>query len=242
MQRYGLPTDQLHGWQRSPHANTSGPNGSKTPSCTGCHGAHADASQQLGGVARACGRCHTREQDYFDKSPHSKAFTKKGLGECAVCHDVHDVSLAAQLVGLGADSACSKCHLRDEKPRRVAKELATQVASARGAASQARKVFDDATRYGKTLAGSAAALESLQDSEVRLNAEIHSLDPQAVGRAAARVKRAARDLESLPKSATATRRTEHLVAYSMVVLSGLLFLMLLGNALWLGTRQRNGGS
>ena len=62
-------------------------------------------------VANVCGTCHGLTAEFFDKSPHKKAFATMGLAPCVTCHNNHDVAKPSDtMVGTDEKAVCVNCH------------------------------------------------------------------------------------------------------------------------------------
>ncbi len=90
MGKHGLPNsipkeyaEGVHGVALLKHGMTAAPN------CTSCHGNHGALPPAVKNVAMVCGRCHTRSEEYYLKSPHSSVKAFKG---CIECHGNHRIA------------------------------------------------------------------------------------------------------------------------------------------------------
>ena len=243
MAKYELRTDQFAKWEKSVHGVAFAKGNPNAPTCTNCHGAHSATPPDASSVGRACGRCHEQELGFFEQSPHSRGFRRRGLAECVACHSNHDVAPATSLlVGTSANATCMKCHSQDEKPRQVADEIATKLKGARDRAAQARATVARAHEMGLHVTGAAWALDQVSTAEQKLRGVVHTLDPARLDAPVAAVEQAAADAEKLVHDAEATRRVERQGYYVALGLAGLLFLALALKSLQLDRRRRQGTS
>jgi hypothetical protein len=188
-----------------------------------------------------CGRCHEEELALFEQSPHSRAFRVRGLGQCVSCHGNHDIAAATTLlVGVTPDATCSKCHSRDDKPRKVASEIEALLRGARDRAAVARAVLARARREGLHADGAAFAADRVDTAELRLRPLVHSLDPARMEAGVAEVERAAVVVETLVAGAERERRVERRGYHAALGLSSLLFASLVLKARQLSGRRRRG--
>jgi hypothetical protein len=238
MSKYGLRTDQYEKWTKSVHGQAFRDGNPNAPTCTGCHGAHSSTPPDASSVARACGRCHEEEMGFFEQSPHSKGFRERGLAQCVACHGNHDVAPAsALLVGTTPDSACMKCHSQDEKPRKVAGEIAALLRGARQRAASARAEAAGAHDKGLHVAGASYALDRVTTAELRVRGVVHTLDPARVEARVAAVEEAAAEVSRLVAAAERVRKDERRGYYVALGLAGLLLVMLSLKALQLRRRR-----
>jgi hypothetical protein len=241
MARYAIPTDQLDKWQKSVHGQAFAAGNPNAPTCTGCHGAHASAPPDASSVAHACGRCHEDEMRFFEQSPHSQGFRKRGLAQCVACHNNHDVAPASALmVGTGPDATCMKCHGHDDKPRQVADDIAGLLRSAREHASEARDAVSRAHERGLRISGAAFALDRVATAETKVRGVVHTLDPARVGAVVGEIDQAVTETLSLVAQAESARTTERRGYYLAIALAALLLLTLVLKARQLDRRHRRG--
>jgi hypothetical protein len=241
MSKYGLRTDQYEKWNKSVHGQAFRAGNPMAPTCTGCHGAHASTPPDASSVARACGRCHEEEMGFFEQSPHSQGFRERGLAQCVACHSNHDVAPAsALLVGTTPDSACMKCHSHDEKPRKVADDIAALLRGARDHAAAARAQVAGAHDRGLHVAGASYALDRVATAELRVRGVVHTLDPAKVGARVAAVEAAAGEVSELVAAAEQVRRDERRGYYVALALAGLLLALLSLKAFQLRHRRLGG--
>jgi hypothetical protein len=239
MRKYEMPTDQLAKWEASVHGRAFKNGNPNAPSCTGCHGAHSATPPEASSVARACGRCHEDELKYFEQSPHSKGFRRRGLAECVACHGNHDIAPpTALMVGTTPNATCMKCHAEDEKPRKVAEQTAVLLRDARGHAEAARAAVANAAAQGLHVAGTQFALDRVATAELKLRGVVHTLDPARLAEPIAAVELAANEAQSLVAAAERERRTERRGYYLALTLAGALFLSLVLKAIELARRPR----
>jgi hypothetical protein len=239
MARYELPTDQAAKWEASVHGVAFKNGNPNAPTCTGCHGAHSATPPEASSVARSCGRCHDDELKYFEQSPHSKGFRKRGLAECVACHGNHDItSPTALMVGTTPDATCMKCHSQDDRPRKVAEETSAMLRDTRARAEAARAAVARASAAGLHVPGAAYALDRIATAELKLRGVVHTLDPARLAEPIAAVDQAVNEAEKQVHSAEETRRTERRGYYVALALAGLLFVSLVLKSLEIERERR----
>jgi len=238
MGKYKIPTDQLDKWQKSVHGQAFRSGNTIAPTCTSCHGAHANAPPNTASVGHTCDRCHEDELSFFEQSPHSKGFRQRGFTPCVVCHGSHDVAPATELlVGTTANAACMKCHSNDEKPRKVATEIASLLTAAQQKAAEARDAVKRATGKGLHVSGAAYALDKLATSELKLRGVVHTLDAARVQSRASDVEHDASEALRFVDDAERARQVEKRGYYVALALAALLFTLLTLKALQLDRRK-----
>jgi hypothetical protein len=241
MSKYTIATDQFDKWQRSAHGEAFRAGNPNAPTCTGCHGAHASAPPDASSVAHACGRCHEEEMKLFEQSPHSKGFRKRGLAQCVACHGNHDVARAsANMVGTGPDATCMKCHGHDEKPRKVADDIAGLLRGARERASSARDAVAQAREHGLRVPGTSYALDRVATAETKVRGVVHTLDPARVEAVVGEIDQAVDETLKLVADAERARRNERRGYYLALAFAGLLLVTLALKARQLDRRHSRG--
>ncbi len=117
MKEYKIPTDQYEKYKSSVHGIALLEKGDKNaPSCNRCHGDHGAAPPEVESISKVCGTCHVLNSQMFQESPHKEAFDSKGLHECGVCHNNHNIAKPTdEMLGTGDKSVCVKCHKESDK-------------------------------------------------------------------------------------------------------------------------------
>jgi hypothetical protein len=225
MAGFRTPTTVVAQWERSAHAGALRQNDPRAPSCTGCHGAHADAPTDAVSAARACAHCHEPEQQAVERGVHAKPFARQGLGECVPCHGAHEIQQSEPLLlGVGPDGACARCHPPGGPSRRAIEQLGDLVRAARDRAARARA---RAARLGSGRpAAPALKLAELDGLERTLGPMIHLLDPDALAALDARVEAGAAALERVLDRIERARRIERGASAATVALPVVLLVLL----------------
>lgn len=238
MKPYGLPTAQTEKWQKSVHGKAFAEGHEKAPTCTGCHSPHAGTLPGTATVAALCDRCHQDERDLFLKSPHSRAFRKLGLADCVPCHGEHDVGRSSWLSGMTPDSSCSKCHAKDEKPRKVAEEVARILNDIEAEEHGVSVAVTEARREGLLVPDASYALDRLRTSKIRLIATVHTLDVRQLTDDANQAKSVANEARDIIGRARRDRQLERRGYFAAIGAASLLFVLLLLKSIQLARRRR----
>jgi predicted CXXCH cytochrome family protein len=243
MSKYDIRTDQFAKWRRSVHGEAFALGDANAPTCTGCHGAHSSTPPDALSVGRACGRCHETEMASFEQSPHSKGFRNRGLAQCVACHGNHDIAPAtALMVGVGPEATCMKCHANDEKPRQVAADIADRLRDAATRAATAREAVARAASAGLHVTGARYALDRVTTAEMRVRAEVHTLDPARVRAVTDEIAGSASDALRLVADAQAERAIQRRGYFVALGFACLLLVTLSLKALELDRRRRREAS
>jgi predicted CXXCH cytochrome family protein len=237
MAPYNIATDQVAKWHKSVHGTAFRDGSEAAPTCTGCHSPHVGTLPGSITIAAFCGRCHDEERELFLQSPHSRAFRRLGLGECVPCHGHHEVSHSSWLAGMSPDSACSRCHSRDDKPKRVAEEIGRLV---RGIYDRERTVkldLEQAKQSGLFVPEAGFAMTQLHSDKLRLIASVHALDLDRIKEQAKALESKAREAERWVAKARTERQVERRGYFVALAMASILFLLLVLKAAQLARRR-----
>ena len=159
--------DQLAKYQVGVHGKLLASGRKRAAECVDCHAVHttraisdslSTASPQR--VSQTCGKCHAPTLAAFAGTKHGQLFKSKRLPGCTVCHASHDTAPATAAMLTGADSVCVRCHRPGTKQAKVAEDMA------------------------QVLAGLEAAGPGSKDALARARIAVHTLDPEAMKKAA----------------------------------------------------------
>jgi hypothetical protein len=166
MATYGIPTDQEEQFRQSVHgAALYVQDHPAAPSCADCHGAHGATA--VGASPRAaCGHCHQRAQETFDRGPHRAAVEAGKMDNCTSCHGDHQISLPTHEL---FDTACRDCHSAQsaefatgQKLKAIFLQAAESLDTASEELGEAKKRFPTLGRFDTyLLQGRAYLMESL---------------------------------------------------------------------------------
>jgi hypothetical protein len=227
MAPYGIPTDQVALWKRSVHGRAFESGSSAAPNCIGCHGPHAGAHPGSQNVAAACGYCHTEEMAAYLKSPHALAFRERGLSDCVPCHSNHAIVDTTWLAGMSPDSACSKCHSKSDKPKRVAEAIERVIDGVNGEEHSVRLEVARAQAAGLYVPDAVYALHRLHTAKLGLSVTTHTLDLQVLRNGADAVDQAAARARTAVQRAQREERIERRGYFVALALAVMLFALLL---------------
>lgn len=182
MSRYTIPTDQFAKYQKSVHWDAlSRRLDLSAPNCASCHGSHGAAPPGMESVARACGSCHVVFQDLFDQSPHKAAFETLGFPGCATCHENHEIRKPApDLLGVGADAVCVKCHTQGDAGYAGAQAMRRRADQLQASLASAEEIVRSAERYGMEMSDARLQLVAANGELVKVRVQVHRFRPEAI--------------------------------------------------------------
>ena len=178
MEEYNLPTDIISAYKSSYHATMLFENGDlSAPTCVTCHGSHGATPPGTKEVGEVCGKCHVRQRELFDKSPHAEAAAAGLFSECVSCHGNHAIQKAS--VELFA-KACIQCHANDPKQLAVRDAVAGLIRKEQTNYDRAVAAVHDATVRGLATDDDQLLLQEAKTQVTQLQALQHMLSTNAL--------------------------------------------------------------
>ncbi len=175
MSRYKLPADVVAQYKTSYHAQLLFEKGDlSAPTCVTCHGNHGATPPGTAEVGQVCGKCHGRQRELFEKSPHAEASAAGAFNQCVSCHGNHAIQKAS--VDLFA-SACVQCHANDPGQLARRDELVSVIKTAKVAYAKADERLHDATVRGLATDDEQILLQEAKTDITQLEALQHLLQP-----------------------------------------------------------------
>ena len=183
MQRYGVSGREPADYKRSVHyAALTQKNDLSAPTCNDCHGSHGATPPGVSSISNVCGSCHVTQRERFDLSPHKDAFAALEQPACETCHSNHAVVHPDDhWMGVGPDQVCGQCHSGNDAGAQAATAIAATLAASRAGLATATGRVDRVERAGMLMDEARVALEEAHQAYVLAQAEIHTVDPAAVG-------------------------------------------------------------
>ncbi|HUI05513.1 MAG TPA: hypothetical protein VL486_00755 [Verrucomicrobiae bacterium] len=173
MEGYKLPTDIITQYKSSYHAYMLFEKGDlSAPTCVTCHGSHGATPPGTKEVGEVCGKCHVRQRELFDKSPHAELVSVGLFNECISCHGHHAIQKAS--VELFA-KACIQCHANDPKQLAVRDAVAGLIRKEQAGYERADAAVHDATVRGLATEDDQLLLQEAKTQVTQLEALQHTL-------------------------------------------------------------------
>ncbi len=182
MQGYKVATDVVEKYKTSVHYEALTKKGDlSAPTCNVCHGNHGATPPGVDSVANVCGTCHSLTADFFNQSPHKKAFAAMGLAPCVTCHSNHDVPKPSDsMVGTDEKAVCVNCHDSKSRGYQKAAAIRKSLDELRGAVQRATAILDRAEHAGMEVSQAKFELRGASDSLLKTRATVHQFDPAAI--------------------------------------------------------------
>ena len=159
--------DQLEKYTNGVHGKLLAAGRKRAAECVDCHGIHqirpasdplSTASPQR--ISKTCAKCHASTAEAYANTRHGRLFTTRRRPGCTVCHASHDTEPATMAMLTGSASVCARCHRPGSRPARLAGKMA------------------------EVLAGLEAAGLDSKEALARARVAVHSMNLDAVKRAA----------------------------------------------------------
>jgi predicted CXXCH cytochrome family protein len=180
MKLYKIPTDQAAKYKTSVHAEALLKKlDLSAPTCNDCHGNHGATPPGAASVANACGTCHVRQSELFQKSPHKPVFEALGVGDCLACHKNHETAHPTDAV-LGNDkqAVCTACHDPGTSGFDAAGRMRRGVSTLAERISSTDTVLETGTRLGMEVSRVKFDLNSARDHLIDARVVIHAFAPE----------------------------------------------------------------
>ena len=152
------------------------------PPCVTCHGNHGATPPGTREVGQVCGKCHVRQEELFQKSPHAGLLASGKFHECISCHDNH----AIQKASVELFSQCATCHADQAKPLAVRDNLVAVLKRSKSEFEQAGARVKEASTRGLATDEEELLLGEAKTEVTQLEALQHTLTPDQLAPVAAR--------------------------------------------------------
>ena len=173
MAQYQLPADVVTQYKTSYHAQLLFEKGDlSAPTCVTCHGNHGATPPGTKEVGQVCGKCHIRQRELFEKSPHAEAAAAGLFSECVSCHGNHGIQKASLAL---FDESCVHCHANDPKQLGVRDAVAGLIRKEQSAYGHAAATVHDATVRGLATDDDQLLLQEAKTQVTQLEALQHTL-------------------------------------------------------------------
>jgi hypothetical protein len=230
MSQYKLPADVVAQYKTSYHAYMVLEKGDlSAPTCITCHGNHGATPPGTAEVGQVCGKCHGRQRDLFEKSPHAEAAKAGAFSECVSCHGNHAIQKASVVL---FGKACVQCHASDPKQLALRDQLVGMIESSKGAFERAKLRVHDATVQGLATEDEQLLLQEANTQITQLEAMQHTLKQDEMRPAATRAEDVVADIL---RDVNHLERVEQLKRHALVPIW--IFLGVMAVIFWAKRRQ-----
>jgi len=179
------------------------------PHCATCHGNHGAAPPGFSEVGRVCGKCHTKQVEMFEASPHAFYAKDGSFKGCVVCHANHHLVTSVPAMS----GRCAPCHEAPDKEMKNFAALQDLLGRARGEFARAGDRVAQATRAGLFTDEEQLALEKAKTSLLQLPPLQHTLHQAKV---AALTDTISSELGEVQRQLDRQERTERWKKFALV--------------------------
>ncbi len=188
----GHPADEEALYRKGIHGERLlGKGDTAAPNCASCHGNHGAVPPGSSDVGRTCGKCHVRQREFFEASPHAFYARDGAFKECTGCHANHAIVRGYPEIS----GRCAPCHEPGDKELVAWKSLRDLVESSRDRFQRTADRVGRFARAGLHTDEEQVSLEEARTSLLQLAPLQHTLDLKKVGAAAADVGSRLKDVE-----------------------------------------------
>jgi hypothetical protein len=230
MAEYGLDPGIPEAWRASVHATKLLDGGDlSAPGCAACHGSHGAIPPGVRTVAAVCGKCHVRERELFEASPHAPLVEEDVFPGCQACHSNHEVPPAQPAI---LDRLCDLCHMGQEEPLGRRDRIVALLRESREQLASTREDLQAAAAQGLATEDDALLLEEAETALASARVVQHALD-------VARLEEVTGESEALLRQVSShlERRRSELRLKRLSVVPVVLFLLLMSFGFWLRYRR-----
>ncbi|HTK94787.1 MAG TPA: cytochrome c3 family protein, partial [Terriglobales bacterium] len=182
MKPYGIPTDQVAGYNASVHHDALAVRGDlSAPTCVTCHGNHGAAPPGVSSVENVCSNCHVFQAQLFDGSPHKAAFAAAGMPGCVTCHSNHKIKHPDDaMLGSGSQSVCTNCHTGGDAGLQQAIAMHKDLSDLDSAIAKADALIDHAERSGMEVSQAKLSQTEARAALTKARVSIHSFSAAGI--------------------------------------------------------------
>ena len=232
MQAHNLEPTIVADYRQSVHAQLLAKGDLSAPQCATCHGNHGATPPGFAAVGLVCGKCHVRQKEFFQKSPHQKLVDKGDFNSCVVCHGNHKVLPAQEAI---FNRACKVCHAAGDKALATRDQLVATLQRTSAAYARGKTALERARRLGLATDDDQVLLENGRTALLELQPAQHSLDPALIQPIAREGEAVLQRLEQRLGEAETFEQRKRLALVPVV-----LFLALMSFGSWLRYRRIHG--
>lgn len=230
MARYKLPADVVEKYRSSHHGHLVLEKGDfSAPTCVTCHGNHGAVPPGTREVGQVCGKCHSRQAELFQKSPHAEAAAAGAFSECVSCHGNHAIQRASLDL---FTHACTQCHAKDAQPLAVRDGVMKLLRQAKADYERAGEEVRLATLRGLATDDEQLLLQEAKTQVTQLEALQHTLSAGELSPVADRAGQIAGAVRAGVKQLYQVEQWKRRSLWPVWI-----FLMVMATLFWLKRRQ-----
>jgi hypothetical protein len=207
-------------WRGSVHAKLLLEDGDlSAPQCATCHGSHGAVPPGFARASATCGKCHERQRELFELSPHARLVESGEFDACVVCHGNHRVQPASEQI---LERSCSLCHEPASTAMGKRDRLLHELRHAASELQLARQQLDRAKHRGLATEQDDVLLADARTAMLEMQAVQHSLDVDRLHTSARGVSGTLERMRERITAAASLERTKRLALLPVIGFLGLM--------------------
>jgi hypothetical protein len=220
IEKHGLNGKVVEDWRSSVHAKLLLQDGDlSAPQCATCHGSHGAVPPGFARVSAVCGKCHERQRELFELSPHQRLVESGEFDACVVCHGNHRVQPASEKI---LERACKLCHEPDSPAMAVRDRVLVDLRRAADDLQRAKEQLERARLRGLATEQDQVLLADARTGLLQMQAVQHTLSADRLAASAREVDGTLARLRDRIAAETALERTKRLALLPVIGFLGLM--------------------
>jgi hypothetical protein len=184
MQRHGLRADAPALYRDGVHGRLHAAGDRAAPTCSTCHGNHGATPPGFAEVAHACGKCHARQREAFESSPHAFYARDGSFQGCVACHASHRIVQDAPTIL----TRCAPCHEEKDPEMKKGRDLVAVAAAPKADFARTSERLSAAARAGAHVDDEQLLLEAARTTLLQIPPTLHALDAKRIDALAAETR------------------------------------------------------
>ena len=232
MKRHNLPADALSLYRDGVHGRLLASGDRAAPHCATCHGNHGASPPGFAEVAHVCGKCHVRQREAFEASPHAFYAKDGSFKGCVACHANHKIIQDAPTIL----TRCSPCHESGDAEMKKGRDLVAAAAAPKADFARTAERLAAAARAGAHVDDEQLLLESARTTLLQIPPTLHALDARRIDALAVETRATLATIDSRLDSRERSLRQRRLALLPIWV-----FLAALAALFWAKRRRLEAG-
>jgi hypothetical protein len=200
------------------------------PQCATCHGSHGAVPPGFRTVGAVCGKCHLRERELFEHSPHAPLVEDEAFPGCEACHGNHAIAPATP--ALLERRTCGLCHAVGEETLGQRDRIVKSLRGPGELLAATAVELEAAAQQGLVTNDDRFLLEQARTILRQTRVQQHQLDAGSLEQSA---NEARKELAEISNRLEQERRREQIKRLAVLPVVG--FLLLMSTGFWLRFRR-----
>ncbi|MBI2900119.1 MAG: cytochrome c3 family protein [Planctomycetes bacterium] len=193
------------------------------PTCATCHGNHGAVPPGVRDITHVCGKCHVKEHEVFERSPHFQPTRQGDFKGCVQCHTNHKILKSPADIR----KKCGLCHDEDHPGPKRFDAIFARIDRGEAALRRTGERLEELTRAGFHTEDDRVLWEQAKTANRQILPGQHALDLKTVEDLASTAEKTLaevdRSLEEKEKSKRVRRLALVPIWGFLVVMAGLFW-------------------